>query len=102
MVGQFGIISAAAMAGLTHGAVALPVIMGQRSEATPYPTIHKGSHTIHNVYTSTDYILAHIMHRVAKCLRYGRYICVKILVGVGVKCVEEHTVLLDYIVCWVN
>ena len=41
------------MAGLTHGAVALPVIMGQRSEATPYPTIHKGSHTIHNVYTST-------------------------------------------------
>ena len=50
--GQFGIISAAAaMAGLTHGAVALPVITGQRSEATPYPTIHKGSHTIHNTCT---------------------------------------------------
>ena len=46
-------ICSSAMAGLTHGAVALPVIMGQRSEATPYPTIHKGSHTIHNVYTST-------------------------------------------------
>ena len=39
------------MAGLTHGAVALPVITGQRSEATPYPTIHKGSHTIHNTCT---------------------------------------------------
>ena len=50
-VGQFGKISAAAMAGLTHGAVALPVITGQRSEATPYPTIHKGSHTIHNTCT---------------------------------------------------
>ena len=61
VVGQFGIISAAAMAGLTHGAVALPVITGQRLEATPYHTIHKGSHTIHNVYTSTDYIPAHIM-----------------------------------------
>ena len=47
-LGQFGIISAA----LTHGAVALPVIMGQRSEATPYPTIHRGgSHTIHNTCT---------------------------------------------------
>ena len=43
--GQFGIISAAAMARLTHGAVALPVIMGQRSEATPYHTIHRQGHT---------------------------------------------------------
>ena len=44
--GQFGIISAAAaMAGLTHGAVALPVITGQRSEARPYHTIHPEGHT---------------------------------------------------------
>ena len=39
------------MAGLTHGAVALSVITGQRSEATPYHTIHRGSHTIHKTCT---------------------------------------------------
>ena len=63
-------ICSSAMAGLTHGAVALPVIMGQRSEATPYPTIHKGSHTIHNVYTST--MDCNAGGRVAKAWDWGR------------------------------
>ena len=57
VVGQFGIISAAAMAGLTHGAVALPVITGQRLEATPYHTIHKPGHTPYIMCT----LPAHIM-----------------------------------------
>ena len=69
VVGQFGIISAAAMAGLTHGAVALPVITGQRLEATPYHTIHKGSHTIHNVYTSSPHNAG---GHVAKAWDWGR------------------------------